>query len=113
MKAADASFDSYLVFEGNKPTTESWEKAFAKIPAVANLQKQEEDRPWLKDLFYIQGILRNRSRAPRLDRIEYLEHIYLSGGSIEGMTKDAKRAKDFIAFEEMYDGWLQSIGRPF
>lgn len=41
-------------------TTEQKAKAFDYVPKIANVRRREEKQPWLKDINYIRGILRNR-----------------------------------------------------
>lgn len=111
--ALDTAFDVYLLWKDDKPTIESWELAVSKIPGIIRIKQQELERPYLSRLFYIQGILRKRSRARRLDRIDFLEHIHLCGISIDELERSACLLKDFLEFDAYYDAWLLEIGRPF
>jgi hypothetical protein len=113
MNAFDAALDAYLRWSGDEPDRQSWNKAFYKVPGVISISRQESVKPYLRQLFYIQGILRNRSKAPRLNRIEYLEHLHLCGASLEELQRSAARAEDFLEFEAIYDAWLARIGEPF
>ncbi len=99
--------------QGDEPTLESWGAAFSKIPGVADIKRQESEKPYLRRLFYIQGIIRNRSRARRYNCVEYLEHLVLCGADLDDMEVRAKRLRTLEDFEGPYDAWLDSIGRPF
>jgi HNH endonuclease len=60
--AMDKSAASYLEFnrEGQR-TSESWNTAFNKIPAICRLDRLAKEQPDLRELYYIRGISRNRT----------------------------------------------------
>lgn len=109
----DASFDAYMQFNENKPDTEAWNKAFRQIPRFIDIAKQEAERPYIRRLLYIQGIIRNRARAPRYRCVEYLEHLHICGADLDDMERRAKTLRQLEDFEGPYDAWLGRIGRPF
>lgn len=113
LRASDEAFDTYLIFMDEKATASSWEAAFGRIPGIIRTQRQEGDRPYLRRLFYIQGIIRNRSGAKRYQCIEYLEHLHLCGADLDNMEITAKKMQSMADFEGPYDGWLKKIGKPF
>lgn len=113
LQAIDESFDTYLRYDRDEPTDASWGKAFGKIAAVAGVIQQETDRPYLKRLFYIQGIIRNRTRARRYECIGYLQHLLDCGADIDEMERRAKSMHSFEDFDGPYDRWLESIGSPY
>jgi hypothetical protein len=113
--AADAAFDGYLQWEGERPTEESWNVAFTKIPAFLSIARQEREKPYIRRLLYIQGIIRRRSGARHYNCVDYLEHIHLCGASLDDMETKAKKMgrNSLLDFEGPYDKWLAEIGRPF
>lgn len=113
LRASDEAFDTYLLFIDDKATAVSWNASFNRIPGIIRTQRQEGDRPYLRRLFYIQGIIRNRTGAKRYSCIEYLEHLHLCGIDLDRMERDAKRSDRLADFEEPYDAWLLEIGQPF
>lgn len=113
LQAVDESFNVFLKFNGDEPDKDSWENAFAKIPLMINIAKQSVDRPYIRQLLYIQGILRRRFKIKRLDWVEYLEHIHLSGCSLDEIEARAKRSDEPEHFTGYFDPWLKSIGKPF
>jgi hypothetical protein len=113
LRAIDESFDTYLRYVEDGVTDQSFSKAFSKIPAVAAVQKQEGEKPYLRQLFYIQGIVRKRARAPRYQCVEYLEHVHLCGMGIDEIERRAKRMSTLEDFEQPLDAWLEEIGRPY
>ena len=113
LRASDEAFDTYLTFVGDEPSADSWNRAFLRIPGIIRTQRQEGERPYLRKLFYIQGIIRVRSKAKRYNCVEYLEHIHLCGISLEEIERRAKRMNSLADFEEPFDAWLAEIGKPF
>ena len=51
--------------------------------------------------------------ARRYNCIDYLEHVHLCGGDLDRMENHAKAITSIDEFESAFDGWLESIGRPF
>ena len=114
LKGIDEAFQGYGRYVDDRMTIDSWGIAFNKIPGIIGVQKQEVDKPYLRRLFYIQGILRNRTKLWRLDRIDYLEHIVKCGFSLDEMEARAKRVNDiFDDFDKPYDAALERLGKPF
>lgn len=113
LRAVDEAFDTYLEYRRDEPTDRSWGKAFAKIPAIANVHRQEQEKPYIRQLFYIQGIIRKRARAPRYRCFEYLEHVHVCGMAIEEIERRAKQMCSLEDFEGPIDAWLEEIGRPY
>lgn len=111
LAAIDASFEVYLRFNENKPDIESWEVAFRKVPIFISIARAEPARPHIRQLLYIQGIIRNRERDPHLDCLWYLEHLALVGADLDEVESRAKRMSP-EDFKDLYDAWLAEIGRP-
>lgn len=113
LRAVEESFDTYLQFSGDQMIPESWERAFSKIGAVADILRQEQEKPYLRRLLYIQGIVRRRARMKRYRCVDYLEHVHLSGMSLDEIERRAKQMLSLDDFEVPLDAWLEQIGRPF
>lgn len=115
--AADDAFDAYLRFEDNRPTDESWEIAFVKIPTFLSIRRQEVDKPYIRRLLYIQAIVRNRSKRPHYDCLAFLEHVHLCGMDLDKLERGSKRIYGsntlYRDFEGPLDDWLREIGKPF
>lgn len=60
LEAMKISVTQYVKYKDNKPTRESVNEAWDKITGICRMRKKQEAKPYLKDLFYIRGILRNR-----------------------------------------------------
>lgn len=115
LQAAEESFTTYLEYANGSPTPESWNKAFVKIAAFCSIQKQAIEKPYIRQLLYIQGIIRRRARAPRYGCVDYLEYLHLCGFSLDELERDAKsmRLGDLASFEKPYDDWLEANGKQF
>ena len=111
--AIDDAFDAYLQFDGNDANETSWNKAFNKIPRFLEIARQEQEKPYIRRLLYLQGIIRRVARAPRYQCAEYLEHLHLCGADLDVMEQHAKRSRSIEDFEGPYDAWLERIGRPY
>lgn len=56
----DVAAEQYLVFtEAGTVSIDSWEEAFAKIPAICRVTRESRDNPDVRELYYIRGIARN------------------------------------------------------
>lgn len=113
LSAIDHSCDLYLRFIDDKATIESIAKAVNSIPAVVSMQRQAREKPYLPRLLYIQGIIRKRTGARRYNCIDYLEHVHLCGADLDRIEEHAKGVRTIDEFEQAFDGWLESVGRPF
>jgi HNH endonuclease len=113
LEAIDHSCDLHLRFVDDKATQESIDKALRSIPAVVSMQRQAREKPYIPRLLYIQGIIRKRTGARRYSCVGYLEHVHLCGGDLDRMEEIAKCIRTIDEFEAEFDGWLESIGRPF
>ena len=103
LDAVDTSFSQYLRFDGDKPDDKSWNVAFSKVPAIAGINRESVDKPYLPELFYIQGILRNRLNWKRLNCVGYLEDVLRIGVSMEDLYRTAIRADDWDEFDHQID----------
>lgn len=63
MNGMDVAAEQYLDFHKDGTVTkDSWELAFDKIPAICRVEKESQEDPDLKELFYIRGIVRNKCK---------------------------------------------------
>ena len=108
LQAIDESFDVYMSFDSD---LEGWRNAFSKIQVFADIAKQEAERPYLKRLLYIQGILRNRTGWGQM--LPFLEHLVQSGASVDEIERRAKRTDHITHFTDPYSQWLAQVGKPF
>jgi len=78
--------------------TKTFEESFKKIPNIINAQKLNQTKPYMKDLFYIRGIIRNRFNYPDKYNLYHLEKMLLSGISAQEMMFVAKKVSNWYNF---------------
>jgi hypothetical protein len=99
------SIENYLELDMKEPTRQwshtSVNKAFDYIPKICVTRKGDIEKPYLKELFYIRGILRNRlSYLPNWEVITFLEQTHLDGIDTEFMKYLAKQTSSWNDFQD-------------
>lgn len=109
LDAIEASTQQYLEPDGeNGFTHDSVEKAFDYISRICSCKQRSEEKPYMKDLFYIRGILRNRLRyCDDKKALKLLEEAYLNGASIENLKEFAKEVRNWSQFREGIEAFLR------
>lgn len=111
LHAMDEAFDVYLKYVGDEVDADSWNAAFNKIGSIAAIVRQSKDKPYLRRLFYIQGILRKRLRDRRLSCVDALESLVIDGLPVEDLELLAKRAENWDEFySDAEDLWAEMQG---
>lgn len=95
LHATDESFRIY--FKGD---TDSWVTAVKKIGGVLKIARASQDKPYLKRLFYIRGILRNRVYVNEGNVMGILEGAHLAGASLEDLERQAATCQSWTRFIE-------------
>lgn len=97
--AMEASCKSYLKFSGDEVTDKSFDKAFKYVPKVIEFQKRNAGKPYMRDILYISGILKNRGLAFKREEFIFLaEQYYEAGGDLAKLKREAQAISDY---EEM------------
>jgi len=102
VSAMRASVESYLRrdYDG-RVTDESVEKCLEMIPRIINVQDQRETKPYLKDIYYIRGILRNRfTYVNEKAAIKQMEQAYEAGVPLSSMKSLALEAKNWTEWHD-------------
>ncbi len=84
-------------------------KAFNMIPRVAAAQTRNADKPWMKDLFYIRAIIRNRMYCNERVAIDLLEQAFHAGAPLADMQDWAKRAKSWTNWRNEMETWIEEL----
>lgn len=96
IKAMDGAEKTYLKCDDD----DSCSKAFNKIHAVAITQKTQKGKPFLKDLLYIRGILKNRFGGFIIGKtLPLLEDAINKGWTIDALKEKAKESKNWSNFK--------------
>jgi len=104
------STSQYLDYaeDPNKPTHESVEKAYKYVPKIITSRRRMKDKPYLSDLYYIRGILRNRlSYINEWKSIQLMESAYQAGCSIDEIKQCALAVRSWTCFRETMEAWSQ------
>lgn len=98
--------NQYLELNGyGIPYAYSVEDAWKYVGKICNVKTREIEKPYLKDLFYIRGILKNRlSYWDSQKALIYLEKAYLAGYSIDSL-------KDFACMVRSWTEFVKEIER--
>ncbi len=108
LEIADAmrvSTEQYLVFpevtadDPQKPTAESAGKALSYIQRILANKAKMAAKPYLKDLYYIRGILKNRLNYVNEHKaMQLLEMAYENEVEIEALKNIAKTVRNWTQF---------------
>lgn len=91
------------------PTAESVAHAFDMIPRICANRRREQDKPYLKDLYYIRGILRNRlSYLKEWEAMQLMENAILSGVSATYLQDLSKSVKNWTEFRTTVEAWIEN-----
>lgn len=99
MRKATAQYLEYKVGD-EKPTQASADTAFLYVPKIANIARVEKEKPYIRDLLYIRGILRNRLSRIDYDTMAILEQAVRNGVNTEDIKLLAKQSDRWWEFEE-------------
>jgi hypothetical protein len=102
LESSRLSADQYLsVDKDGKHTRDSASKALDYIPRICNCRRRTSEKPYMKDLLYIRGIIRNRFNY-YVDylAIDLLEKAYLDGIDIEVLRGAATDCKNWSQWRD-------------
>jgi hypothetical protein len=81
-------------------TDESRQKAFEGIRRILDFQRRNQDRPYMKDLFYIRGILKNKlSYYNPWQTLALLERAYQAGVETETLKSLALSCRNWTQWQ--------------
>ena len=110
--AIDASADQYLEMESEYATPDEAARFFEMIPRIAAVMKSAKEKPHLKDLLYIRGIMRNRfAYCDEALALSLLSRAFDEGASIEDLRTIALDSESWSQWRAMIDNlmdWDQS-----
>jgi len=106
--AMDISSEQYLKYDkdGNC-TSDSWEIAFKKIIGICRTRRLTKDKPEMKELFYIRGILINKIRGffDSSLALSLLKNAFDKGVTLEELRKIALKSSYWQDFEEALENF--------
>lgn len=109
LDALDAGLESY--YKGGNPEDADKNRrlagvAFNMIPRIIASKKRDSDKPWMKDLYYIRGIIRNRCYCNDRKAIELLQEGYEAGIHIEDMKQLALTTRSWTTWHRTMREWI-------
>lgn len=106
--AMDAALDTYYKEGSTNPEEEQHlaSKAFNMVPKIISSQFKYADRPYMKDLFYIRAIVRNRMHCNERVAIDLLEEAYRCGIDIDDLKRLATSAPNWTAWRRNLQDWI-------
>lgn len=94
------SVAQYLKFENGEPTRESVNKAYLYIPRICSVKKYQVDTPYIKDAFYIRGIVRNRMYCNEWKALQLIKDALQLGAEVSYLKDIALKASNWTAWRE-------------
>lgn len=109
--AMRTSVDQYVEYADGKPTQGSVGLAFDYVSRICSVAKAEEKKPYLRDLFYIRGILRKRISYVN-DRLalQLLESAYLLGADKDDLKSLACTVKSWTQWRSEMEEFIDQEG---
>lgn len=80
---------------------------FKSITGICHTKKSDKEKPYLKDLYYIRGILRNRlTYLNGNECINLMEHALYTGTDIEDLKIIAKECNSYTQWKNQVEGLI-------
>ncbi len=104
------SAEQYLFDADHEMTIDSASYAFEMIGRIARNRKNDKEKPYLKDFYYVRGILRNRKIDTDYDFMTYMEKAFKLGAGIEELKEIAKRVNSYYQWRREMVYAIESRG---
>lgn len=113
LEGLDAALATY--FKGGDPddaerNNDLAGKAFNMVPRVLAARGRYADKPWMKDLFYVRAIIRNRHYCNDQKAIELLEEAYHAGIDVDVLKEVAKASRSWTTWHRDLREWIDEFG---
>jgi hypothetical protein len=97
------SASQYIEINDGKKTMESVSKAIDYVGRIANNRKRLEEKPYMRELYYIRGIMKKRfNYVNDWEAISILEKAYKSGIEIDDL-------KEIVINAGNWSGWRREM----
>lgn len=98
MTAIKDAAEQYLERIDDKYTQDSVEKAWDFVGRICAVNSASKTKPYMKELFYIRGILRKRMNIYDKDVMGLLERAAEAGVDVESLKSAAKEVRNWYGF---------------
>jgi len=111
LEAMRISTSQYLKYDDRsddpgKPTHESVEKAWKYVPKICATRRRNKDKPYMPDLYYARGILRNRlTYLNEGVSMQLMEQAVLKGLGTDEIQDIAKQVTSWTQFKGAMERW--------
>lgn len=117
LEAMRIASETYFKYQDDQsaPTSESAEMGFLKIGGICSVRVASHDKPYLKDLYYIRGIFRNRINYRTIGyfneslAMRTLETAFQLGGDPEKLKQMAKEVRNWSEWRDAMDEYCQEL----
>ena len=112
LDAMETSALQYLKKDkSGKHTQESVEKAWEYIGRIIATERRAAEKPYLKELYYMRGILRNRlNYCNDWKALQLLETAYLQKATLESLRNFCLNVKNWTNFVDGIETYLEEHG---
>lgn len=109
LQSIKKSVEQYLKYDNNgKPIQDYVEQAWNYVGRICTVESNTKKFPYLQDLYYIRGILKNRlSYVDEIKALELLKECAICGKDLEKLKEHAKVVNNWSQWR---DEILESIG---
>ena len=109
LTAMEIAAAHYLAYQDDgRITAESCDKAFDKISGICAVRAAQETKPYLRDLFYVRGILRKRVRVNEGYLMPLLENAVATGATPEWLKQLACQCRRWTQFRTEVEQYIDA-----
>jgi hypothetical protein len=109
MEAMRIATQQYLQYNSDQPTQESVSHAWSKVGGICKTKKLEKNKPYMRELFYIRGILRKRlNYLNEWMCLKLLEEAYQFGASLEKLKEHACNVRNWTQWRQEIEAFIAS-----
>lgn len=80
--------------------------AFTKIEGICRTRRLEKRKPYIRDLYYVRAVLRNRGYVNERYIMELLESAVNVGIDVEDLKDCAKSSSSWSRFRDTVESWI-------
>lgn len=108
LNAIKLSCEQYLEYEDDKPTAESIQHCFMMIPRVAGGVRTMADAPYMRDVYYVRAVLRNRLRyVDERKVVAITKEAILLGVDVERLRQFSKEVRNWSEYRESVEAYIE------
>lgn len=86
------------------------EKVFQMTVRIAANRGKGDQQPWMKDLYYIRGIIRNRHYCNEYKAIDLLKQAFFAGIHLEDLKQLALAVRNWSEWRTTMEEWIEEAG---